>query len=668
MPKPGDAPRIARFVSRGFFNHRIRRIAWLAGIDLRPGLPREGEYIAAWGHGDASARAEAVAQHKGAAILRFEDAFLRSLHPRGDKEATLGLTIDASAAHFDSRTPSDLETLLATHPFDDGALIDRARAAMEELARSGVTKYAATRTDLETPAPGYVLVIDQSRGDASIRLGGALEQTFREMLLVAREENPGQPILIKTHPDTAAQGRRPGHYSEADATHGATLETRPIPPATLFAGATKVYTVSSQLGFEAMLHSHRPITFGQPFYSGWGLDDDRNPLDRRQRKLTRAQLFAGALVLYPHWYDPHRDALCDPVDVVRILDARARAWREDRAGWSAPGMRLAKRAPLRRFLSKRVTFRDDPKRRKIVWGDGHSEYPSKPLVHTGRVQGVYAGCMRVENGFLGLRDPGADTSPVSLVLDKQGIYYDPAQRSDLEDAIERAATLPPEALDRARKLRRSIREARLSENNHSGQIPDLPDTHIILIPGQVADDASIRFGTAEVTDNAQLLAETRKVNPDAFIIYQPHPDVEAGLREGAIDAIEADLIASNVDPIALVEKASEVWTMTSPMGFDALLRDTPVTTFGAPFYAGWGLTDDKGKTPARRRSARPSLDALIHAVLIDYPRYFDPITGTACPPETIVHRLTRGPMPPGPANRLLAKAQGALASYPWPWR
>jgi capsular polysaccharide export protein len=36
--------------------------------------------------------------------------------------------------------------------------------------------------------------------------------------------------------------------------------------------------VSSQLGFEAILAGHRPVTFGVPFYAGWGLTDDRRPV------------------------------------------------------------------------------------------------------------------------------------------------------------------------------------------------------------------------------------------------------------------------------------------------------------------------------------------------------------------------------------------------------
>ena len=72
--------------------------------------------------------------------------------------------------------------------------------------------------------------------------------------------------------------------------------------------------------------------------------------------------------------------------------------------------------------------------------------------------------------------------------------------------------------------------------------------------------------------------------------------------------------------------------------------------------------------PERRR-ARPDLIALAHAALIDYPRYFDPVTGTACPPEVVVDRLAAGvAVPTGPVHRLTAKAQGLLAGYARVWR
>ena len=108
--------------------------------------------------------------------------------------------------------------------------------------------------------------------------------------------------------------------------------------------------------------------------------------------------------------------------------------------------------------------------------------------------------------------------------------------------------------------------------------------------------------------------------------------------------------------------------MTSGLGFEALIRGVKVTTLGTPFYAGWGLTTDKGDVPARRE-ARPSLEALVQAVLIDYPRYFDPVTGTPCPVEVVLDRLEHGPLPhPGAGNRLLSKLQGWFAGYAHLWR
>jgi capsular polysaccharide export protein len=164
----------------------------------------------------------------------------------------------------------------------------------------------------------------------------------------------------------------------------------------------------------------------------------------------------------------------------------------------------------------------------------------------------------------------------------------------------------------------------------------------------------------------------RADNPGAVILYKPHPDVEAGLRPGAVApgalAGLADLVVTGTDPAALLTQVAEVWTMTSLLGFEALMRGVRVTTTGAPFYAGWGLTRDLGDVPPRRR-ARPALEGLVHATLIDYPRYRDPVSGLPCPVEVVAERLARGAVPrAGMANRLLARAQGALAGHAWLWR
>jgi len=53
--------------------------------------------------------------------------------------------------------------------------------------------------------------------------------------------------------------------------------------------------------------------------------------------------------------------------------------------------------------------------------------------------------------------------------------------------------------------------------------------------------------------------------------------------------------------------------MTSLSGFEALLRDKKVVTYGSPFYAGWGLTEDHAVT--ERRCRRRTLEELIYLAL-----------------------------------------------------
>jgi len=77
--------------------------------------------------------------------------------------------------------------------------------------------------------------------------------------------------------------------------------------------------------------------------------------------------------------------------------------------------------------------------------------------------------------------------------------------------------------------------------------------------------------------------------------------------------------------------------MTSLAGFEALLRNKPVTCYGLPFFAGWGLTTDKIACD-RRKSGLKLLD-LVHAVLIDYPVYVSRQTGQYVSPEQVLGEL-----------------------------
>lgn len=656
------SPRRLFAYNLGFFRApRLARILSLSGWQLRAGLPRPGDHVAIWGASPTAWRGRGIAARRGAQLVTVEDAFLRSILPGRDRSrlgrrGPLGLLIDETGLHFDPAAPSLLERLIA-RPLGPQRQAEAAEA-LARLRAADLSKYNGHNPDAARPLPGYVLVIDQTRGDASLL--GAGRPLFLRMLEAARAEHPGRRIVIRSHPETAA-GLRPGHLTQADLRHGETLCDGPISPWRLVENAAAVYAVSSQLGYEALLAGHRPVLFGQPFYAGWGLTDDRAPLPRGPRgTATPLALFAASHLDGPAWYDPCRDRLTDFHGALDQLEAEAKAFRQDRAGHLAYGMRLWKR----RFLSRE--FGDVRPLRFTA-----APSAAVTLTWAGAAEAVPQAA-RVEDGFLRSRGLGAAlTPPLSLIADDLGIYFDPFRPSRLEALV--AAGPPPGGEARAARLIAALIRQRLTKYNLGGaaDLPPRDGRSRILVPGQVEDDASILKGAGAERTNLALLRRVRAERPEAQIVFKPHPDVEAGLRPGHIpdDALAdlADYVARAADPVALIEAADELWTITSTMGFEALLRGLPVTTLGAPFYAGWGLTRDLGPVPARR-TARPGLPALVHACLIAYPRYRDPLTGLPCPVELALERLASHAAPQPPALRLLAKAQGALAGHAWLWR
>lgn len=646
----------------------------LAGYEITVGLPPENGLVAIWGRRKRAARGRFVARKRTAEILTVEDGFLRSVLTGREGEATQSLVVDHLGIYFDSSAPSDLEELLNNADLGSAEMVNRSKAGIARLRCENLSKYNGFDLMQKLVERDYVLVIDQTKGDASISYGNADATTFEEMLKAARAENPDSLILIKTHPEVVS-GKRIGHYLAWQLDENMRLIGEDISPWLMLENAAQVYCVTSYMGFEAILAGHRPRVFGRPFYGGWGLSEDVQMFARRDRRLSREEMFAAVLLLYPKYYDPYRHCLCSFETALDNLAAQVRAYREDLHGYTAFGMRLWKRGHLKRFFTTPKSSFSFEKQ------TGKPAQTSKPaMVWSGKesteLRATYARngqkLFRLEDGFLRSKGLGADlVPPMSLVLDDLGIYYDPTCESRLEVLLNASPHLDKRALDQANNLRRMLVESRLSKYNIGAKTidADWPEGKKILVPGQVEDDASILKGTSDICRNLDLLKKTRFENPSAFIVYKPHPDVEAGLRKGKIPDVEAlqyaDVIAPKTDAVAAIMACDEVWTMTSLLGFEALLRDKRVTCLGMPFYAGWGLTHDFTQAPARRK-ARPSLNALIHAVLIDYPRYFDPVTGLACPVEVVVERLTKGDLLV--PNRGLAKLQGVFASFAPFWR
>ena len=254
--------------------------------------------------------------------------------------------------------------------------------------------------------------------------------------------------------------------------------------------------------------------------------------------------------------------------------------------------------------------------------------------------------IRVEDGFIRSLSLGSDlTAPYSLVFDDKGIYFDPRKESKLEYLLNNYI-FDNEILNRASDLINYILKNGISKYNISSiedKILNLPNNkNIILIPGQVEDDASIIYG-AKGMNNIDLIREVRKKKPNSFIIYKPHPDVVSGNRKGKIDDEYifkyCDMKLENYPLSSILDKCNEVHTLTSLVGFEALIRNKKVYTYGIPFYAGWGLTKDRLK--CQRRNRKLTIEELAAASLILYPRYLNPVNGSLTTPETLLKELSQ---------------------------
>lgn len=409
--------------------------------------------------------------------------------------------------------------------------------------------------------------------------------------------------------------------------------------------------------------------FGQP-------DDDDDALDQRAAAALRQPMrdpFGGGRL-------GARDAIALLAEWRRVIDGNRGGPGETIV--AVCGMAWWKKAEIRRFLwvpDTNLRFAASSRRALEAAqanGGALAIWPSRVsprLIADAHERGVPL--VRVEDGFVRSVGLGSDlVPPASIVVDRSGIHFDPQGPSDLE-AILSQARFAPELLARARRLIESMVAAGISKYAAgAGSLDDLPDRSAdarrVLVPGQVEDDMSVLAGGGGLTSNLELLRRVRELEPDAEIWWRPHPDVEAGHRNGAVPdaaALEyADRIVRGGSVANLLDRVDGVHVLTSLTGFEALLRGRDVTCHGTPFYAGWGLTRDLGQVPDRR-GRRLSLDELVAGVLILYPRYLDPLTGLPCPPEVLVQRMTENRMMNrqgwiGPVRRFQGRIMAHLRS------
>lgn len=598
---------------------------------------------AGWGAKPSARRAEAYAARTGEPCLRLEDGFLRS-YGTGSGSPGLSLVVDELGIYYDSTRPSALERLLASDADMLAGIVDEAARAKALVLAHRLSKY--NHAPLLDPAQlregdrERILVIDQTDGDLSVALGGADRSTFARMLAAARDEHPDATVYVKTHPEVSA-GHKGGYLTAVQDDARTVVLRQAINPLSLIERMDRVYVVTSTMGFEALLAGKPVSVFGIPWYAGWGSTDDRQLCERRVaagRRRSVDELFAAAYFHYTRYLNPVTGERGTIFDVIAWL-VRQRDMAREQGRMICVGFRRWKAANVKPLLSldgARVVFVADAAQAAQL-----GPAPGDDLVFWGRdappgvaplAQDTGARLVRMEDGFTRSVGLGSDLiRPLCLVLDDRGIYFDPTQPSRLEemlaDAVFDEDELRRAAAVRAFIVRHGVTKYNLEPRERTAWLS--AGRQVVFVPGQVEDDASIRYGCVDVKTNLGLLQAARQAHPDAFIVYKPHPDVMSGNRAGVVALAQAgsfaDLIETRLSVVSCIDACDVVHTMTSLTGFDALLRGKRVVVYGQPFYAGWGLTEDVLATGVAfdRRTRRLSLDELVAGTLLRYPVYWD---------------------------------------------
>ena len=645
------------------FSAGIRRIPhWEAFLEKEQTQFADSEVVVGWGHKPTAAKARSYAKAKHLPYVALEDGFLRSLDLGVNGAAPVSLTVDPVGVYYDATGPSQIETdIREAQTWLTPEVRDRARRCLDRIVACDLSKYNAApsvaRGWLEATYPACrgkekILLIDQTRGDASVTLGLADESSFRRMTADARAEHPGAAFFVKMHPDVVT-GKKAGYLT---AIEGMTVISEPVAPLSFLSEFDAVYAVTSQMGLEALMLA-KPVTlYGTPFYAGWGLTQDHGTaVPRRGVARDVVTVFAAAYLKNARYVNPVTGERFELEDAIDFLSDARRANVAHRGTIVCAGIRRWKQPHFKAFLSGTETTL------QFIWDFDEALATAKSL--NARLAVWAAKCtdgdaakackagvplLRVEDGFIRSIGLGSDyETPYSLVTDSEGIYYDPAGPSDLEGILNRIASDPAAyawELARARRLRHFIVSRGITKYN----LPVKPvrlaapaGKRVVLVIGQTDGDASVVRGRGVVQTNTELLQVVRQKRTEAYVVYLEHPDVADGNRPGRIDSTVlkacTDVVLTGMAAVALLGSVDEVHVLTSLTGFEALLRGIPVVTYGRPFYAGWGLTEDALAFP--RRMSGLSLEGLVAGTLILYSTYWDWFSGQFCRPEDVCERI-----------------------------
>lgn len=297
---------------------------------------RAGDRVHVWGHRLAASDEQRV-RSSGATLVRIEDGFLRSVGLGSNFVAPLSLAFDTDGIYYDAVTPNGIERWLACNKLDE-AMARRAAALRERIVSMGLTKYNLAATDpngrndsvkklaaIRQRSQGrqILLVPGQVDSDASI-VHGALHpvQTMAQLLQAVRQAHPQAYVIWRPHPEVVAGNRRGLIVPLSGLADELVLDVDTL---ALIGLADQVHVLTSLVGFDALLRGRKVVTYGQPFYAGWGLSTDLGLIRARPRPVSLDALVYASLIVYPRYHEPRSGYFMCAESALLCLQQRMQA-------------------------------------------------------------------------------------------------------------------------------------------------------------------------------------------------------------------------------------------------------------------------------------------------------------------------------------------------------
>ncbi len=219
---------------------------------------------------------------------------------------------------------------------------------------------------------------------------------------------------------------------------------------------------------------------------------------------------------------------------------------------------------------------------------------------------------------------------ISYRLDSVGPHFLPRSNVGIRRFLKEHEFTEEQRV-KGRDLRLLLIEKNISKYNFVQGDRPVGDDYVLVID-QAYNDLSVYLQGGEDGIFRHMLEAAIEENPGSKIAVKLHPEFKH--RRTYLFPVPDEykdkvvLFVDDTDIMMLLSASHSVYTFSSTVGLEAIIREKRAVVFGNPVYAGYGLSDDRCiNLPTNRRL---TADELVYALYLQNMLYLSPSTGERC--------------------------------------